>query len=237
MKSHEIVSASAWLAARKELLDKEKAFAHVREELTRARQALPWERVEKPYVFDGPSGELGLADLFDGRSQLIVYHFMFAPNAEGGCKNCSFWADNFNPLVPHLKQRDVTLTAISRAPLAKLQAFQARFGWTFPWVSSGRSDFNFDYQASLRSAEVEAGTAVYNYRTFRGTNLDMPGVSVFYKDDSGAVFHTYSTYARGIEVLNTAYHYLDLTPKGRDEEELPTPMAWVRYRDRYDQSA
>ena len=231
MTEHQVVNAAEWTRARKALLEKEKEFTRARDALSQARRDLPWERVEKSYVFDGPSGPESLADLFDGRSQLIVYHFMFGPDATVGCKSCSFWADNFERNVVHLAHRDVTLVAVSRGPLDKLSAFKKRLGWTFKWVSSGRNDFNFDYNVSFDPSRP--GEATYNYapKTFGGTEL--PGISVFYRDDSGAVFHTYSTYTRGLDMMNAAYHYLDLTPLGRHEEGLPYPMDWVRLRDQY----
>jgi predicted dithiol-disulfide oxidoreductase (DUF899 family) len=231
MTTHTIVSSSEWVRARKALLAKEKEFTQAREALAEARRALPWERVEKRYVFDGERGEETLADLFDGRSQLVVYHFMFGPDATAGCKSCSFWADNFERNVVHLEHRDVTMLAVSRGPLDKLLAFRKRLGWSFKWVSSGRSDFNFDYGVSFDPAR---GEATYNYspKTFGGSEL--PGISVFYKDTDGAIYHTYSTYTRGLDMMNVTYQYLDLVPKGRDETGLSSPQAWVRHRDQYD---
>lgn len=238
MTQHEVTSRAAWLERRRALLDKEKALTLASDELAAARRALPWVRVDEHYVFDAPRGELSLAELFGPRSQLIVYHFMFPPEAEVGCKSCSFWADNWSAALRHLEARDVTLLAVSRAPLAKLEAFKRRLGWTFDWVSSGRSDFNYDFAVSFHDAEREAGRAVYNYAPLPARRpADMPGFSVFYKDPTGAVFHTYSTFGRGIEVANTTYQLLDLVPKGRDETGLPAPMAWVRYHDEYPQSA
>jgi predicted dithiol-disulfide oxidoreductase (DUF899 family) len=234
MKANEVVDAAEWERARKALLAKEKEFGRARDALSEARRALPWQRVEKRYVFDGPAGEVALGDLFQGRSQLVIYHFMFGPNAELGCKSCSFWADNFERNVVHLAHRDVSLAAISRAPLDKLTAFQKRFGWTFPWVSSGKSDFNFDYHVSF---EPGRGDGTYNYAPKTGGMTELPGISVFARDESGALFHTYSTYARGLELMNSAYSFLDLVPKGRDEKELPNPMAWLRLRDTYDERA
>jgi predicted dithiol-disulfide oxidoreductase (DUF899 family) len=234
VEKHPVVSREEWLSARKAFLGKEKEFTRLRDELSRKRRDLPWERVEKNYVFDGPRGQETLADLFDGRSQLVVYHFMFSPDWDEGCPHCSFWADNFNGIDVHLEHRDVTLLAASRAPLPKIDAFKKRMGWTFKWVSSLRSDFNHDYQASFTPEQLRSGTALYNFsRTDPGTT-DREGASVFYKDASGAVFHTYSCYARGIDMLNGAYHFLDLVPKGRDEEGLDSPQAWVRHHDRYD---
>jgi predicted dithiol-disulfide oxidoreductase (DUF899 family) len=232
MNAPRIVNAAEWERERKALLAKEKEFTRARDALSEARRALPWERVEKRYVFDAPSGEVTLPDLFQGRSQLVIYHFMFGPDATAGCKSCSFWADNFERNVIHLAHRDVSLAAVSRGPLEKLMAYQKRLGWTFPWVSSGRCDFNFDYRVSF---EPGRGDETYNYapKTFGGSEL--PGISVFAKDESGALFHTYSTYGRGIDMMNAAYHYLDLVPKGRDEAEAG-PMSWLRTRDQYEAS-
>jgi predicted dithiol-disulfide oxidoreductase (DUF899 family) len=224
-----VVGHDEWLEARKELLAKEKEFTNVRDELTRQRQALPWEAVEKDYVFQGPSGEETLAELFDGRSQLLVYHFMFDPDDEAGCPVCSFWADNFDRIVQHLTHRDVTMIAISRASFPKLAAYKERMGWSFKWVSSFENHFNFDYGASFRPGERDQ--AVYNYGTLAPGDPDREGTSVFAKDESGSVFHTYSAYARGIDLVNTAYNYLDLVPKGRDEDGRG-PF-WVRRHDEY----
>jgi predicted dithiol-disulfide oxidoreductase (DUF899 family) len=232
-KDHTIVSREQWLAARKQLLAGERELTHLQDQLGERRRNLPWVRVEKPYVFEGPAGKAGLAELFAGRSQLVVYHFMFGPEWAAGCKSCSFWADNFNGITSHLAQRDVTLAAISHAPLAKLQAFAQRLGWSFPWYSSFGSDFNYDYQVSLRPEDFAAGKGEYNYAPVREAFEERPGISVFYRDARGAVFHTYSCYARGLEMMNTAYHYLDLVPKGRDEAALSYPMAWVKYHDQY----
>lgn len=233
MQDHPVVSEAEWLAARKELLAQEKAFTRERDALSRKRRALPWRRIEKDYAFEGPSGSLRLADLFDGRSQLIVYHFMFGPDWEAGCKSCSFLADHFNPAVPHLAQRDVTLVAVSRAPLERLQAFRQRMGWSFPWFSSLKSDFNRDLQVSFSEEEIESGRSVYNYRETKFPSTEAPGASVFYRNARGEVFHTYSVYERGLDMFITAYHYLDIVPKGRDEDGLDYTMAWVRLHDEY----
>jgi predicted dithiol-disulfide oxidoreductase (DUF899 family) len=224
-----VVGHEEWLVAREELMAKEKAFTRARDELTAQRQALPWERVEKEYVFDGPGGRETLPELFDGRSQLVVYHFMFDPNDDVGCPICSFWADNFAPIVQHLAHRDVTMIAISRAPFPKIAAYKERMGWDYKWVSSGGNDFNYDFRVSFRAAEQ--GDPVYNYATLEPRNTDREGVSVFARDDRGDVFHTYSTYARGIDLVNTAYNYLDLVPKGRDEDGRGP--YWVRRHDEY----
>jgi len=230
-KKHAIVTNKQWLKARKALLSKEKEFTRLRDKLSRQRRELPWERVEKKYVFDGPGGKESLAELFENRSQLVVYHFMFNPASDEGCKHCSFWADNFNGIVVHLNHRDATLVAISRAPLAKIEPFKKRMGWSFKWLSSAENDFNYDYQASFTPEAIRSGTVFYNYAKQKMDMSDREGVSVFHKDASGAIFHTYSTYARGIDMLNTAYHYLDLLPKGRDEGD--SPQSWVRFHDRY----
>lgn len=233
VSAHPMVSHEAWIAARTALLAREKEFTRLRDELSRERRALPWERVEKTYLFDGPNGGETLADLFERRSQLLVYHFMFAPEWEQGCPGCSFWADGFDGLSVHLRHRDVTFIAISRAPLATIDAFKRRMGWSFKWVSSGGNDFNYDYQVSYTPATLDAGTAVYNYASSRTKSPDLPGVSVFHRGESGDISHTYSTYARGLDPLNPAYQYLDLVPKGRDED-APSPAKWVRHHDRYD---
>jgi predicted dithiol-disulfide oxidoreductase (DUF899 family) len=234
MAEHTIVGNAQWLVARQELLRKEKAFTNARDELSAARRALPWERVAKDYAFETPRGGASLADLFDGRRQLIVYHFMLGPDWEEGCKSCSFWVDNFNGIDVHLKHRDVTLLAVSQAPLAKIEAYRRRMGWSIAWVSSFGSDFNFDYQVSFRPEDVAAGKAVYNYAPTKTTMSELPGISVFFRDEAGTVFHTYSCYSRGLDMLNGAYHYLDLVPKGRDEAGLKHAMEWVRRHDQYE---
>jgi predicted dithiol-disulfide oxidoreductase (DUF899 family) len=232
METHKAVSREQWIEARTRLLAKEKELTRLCDELSRERRELPWVRVTKPYVFDAPNGQETLADLFEGRSQLIVYHFMFGPDWKDGCKSCSFWADNFERNVVHLKQRDVTLIAVSRAPLEKLEAFKARMGWTFKWVSSTGNDFNFDYHVSFKPDELGQGPRYYNYAWAKSSMAELPGISVFYRDADGTIFHTYSCYARGLDMMNAAYHYLDLVPKGRDETG-DHKMAWVRYRDSY----
>jgi predicted dithiol-disulfide oxidoreductase (DUF899 family) len=232
IKGHKIVSRKLWLAARRRLLAKEKTFTKQRDALNRQRRALPWVKVDKTYTFDAPGGPVTLAELFDEKSQLIVYHFMFTPSWEEGCKHCSFWADSFDPAVVHINHRDAAFVAISRASLAKLDRFRARMGWTFRWVSSSGNDFNRDFQASFTPEEVEGGEKIYNFATIAPGMPDREGASVFYKDARGNVFHTYSTFARGIDLLNTAYNYIDLLPKGRDEAD--GPQRWVRYHDRYE---
>ena len=233
MAQHRVVAHDEWVAARKALLEKEKAFTRERDELNRRRRELPWERVEKAYVFDGPDGEETLAGLFAGRSQLVVYHFMFGPDWDEGCKSCSFLADHYAPAVVHLAQRDVTLVTVSRAPLASIEAFRERMGWRFKWVSSLRSDFNRDYQVSFTPEDVAGGEVTYNYAATAFPMTEAPGLSVFCNDRSGGVFHTYSTYARGLDTFIGAYHLLDVAPKGRDEDGLAFSMEWVRHHDRY----
>ena len=230
MTEHAVVAHDAWLAARKELLAKEKEFTHARDQLSRQRRELPWEAVEKEYVFEGARGKQTLAELFDGRSQLVVYHFMFPPEWDEGCPHCSFWADSFDPNVVHLKARDVTLIAVSRAPYTKLAPYRERMGWSFDWVSSFENDFNHDFGVSFTPEQQDA--PVYNFGTLSPGFAEREGVSVFCKD-GGALLHTYSTYARGIDLLNTAYNYLDLMPKGRDEEGRPSQF-WVRRHDEYE---
>jgi len=228
---HQVVSREQWIAARTELLKREKEFTKARDALSRVRRDLPWESVAKEYTFDGPKGKGTLADLFEGRSQLVVYHFMFGPNAKVGCPHCSFWADNFNPIIVHLNQRDVTMVAISRAPLARLEEYKKRMGWSFKWLSSGNSDFNVDFQASFKPEDVKAKKAMYNFVIYNDLEeTEREGISVFHKVD-GKIFHTYSTYARGIDLMNTAYNYLDLVPKGRDEGNRG-PF-WLRRKDEY----
>jgi len=232
VRDHAIVSHDEWLAARIALLEREKEFSRQRDELHRWRSELPWERVPKVYEFDGPDGRETLGDLFEGRRQLIVYHFMFAPEAKEGCAHCSFWAESFDALGAHLHQRDTTFVAVSRAPLAAIDAFKRRMGWKFKWMSSGDGDFNYDLGVSFRPDQRSTRSGVYNYRSGEG-GADREGASVFYKGEDGAIYHTYSAYARGIDLLNVTYNFLDLTPKGRDESRLEGPQAWVRYKDRY----
>ncbi len=230
--THKIVSSDAWLEARKKLLLKEKEFTRLRDQLSQQRRDLPWEAVDKPYLFEGPGGKETLPALFDGRSQLIVYHFMFAPDWDAGCPHCSRWADSFNGITVHLNHRDVTMIAVSRAPYKKLAAYRKRMGWNFKWVSSADTDFNFDFHVSFTADELAKKKALYNFKSQDPDVSEREGVSVFYKDQAGRVFHTYSTYARGIDMLNTDYHYLDLVPKGRDEGDRG-PF-WVRRHDEYD---
>jgi len=233
ISNHPVVSHEEWLSARKAFLAKEKAFSRAREDLARERRSLPWEKVEKRYVFEGPNGRESLADLFGKKSQLVVYHFMFNPEATAGCPHCSFWADHYDGMPVHLAQRDVSFVVISRAGLDTLEAFKKRMGWRFKWVSSGGTDFNYDFQASFRPEDIRAGKAVYNYAPITENMADREGISVFYKDPAGAIYHTYSTYARGIDMVNGTYQFLDLVPKGRDEAQLDFTQAWVRLHDRY----
>ena len=231
-----VVSQAEWLAARKDFLAKEKEFTRLRDELSRQRRELPWEKVEKQYVFDGPKGRESLADLFDGRRQLIVYHFMFGPGWNEGCKSCSYLADHFDGPSIHLANRDVTLAVISHAPIAEIEAFKKRMGWKFHWVSSFANDFNYDYHVSFTPEERATGKVNYNYESTPFPSEEGPGLSVFFKDASGDIFHTYSSYARGLDILVGAYNFLDMAPKGRDEQGLAHTMAWVRHHDNYGQS-
>jgi predicted dithiol-disulfide oxidoreductase (DUF899 family) len=228
-----VVSHAEWLAVRSEFLKKEKEFTRLRDELSRQRRTLPWEKVEKRYEFDSTRGKVTLAELFGGRSQLIVYHFMFGPGWQEGCKSCSYLADHFDGSAIHLANRDTTLAVVSRAPLAEIEAFKRRMGWKFPWVSSFDSDFNFDYHVSFTPEERSSGKVYYNYATGEFPSEEGPGASVFAKDAGGEVFHTYSSYARGLDILVGAYNFLDLVPKGRDEDGLAFTMSWVRHHDRY----
>jgi len=229
-----VVDHQEWVAARKQHLLKEKEFTRLRDELSRQRRELPRERVEKQYVFEGPNGKETLADLFDGRSQLIVYHFMFAPGQKEGCVGCSFVADHIDGATPHINARDIAVVVCSRAPIAQIETFRRRMGWRFKWVSSNRSDFNSDYHVSFTKDDLAKGPTYYNFeKRTSPSEGEAPGLSVFYKDATGEIFHTYSAYARGLEVLDGAYHFIDLAPKGRDEEGLPFPGAWWRHHDRY----
>jgi predicted dithiol-disulfide oxidoreductase (DUF899 family) len=234
MQHNRIVSRDEWLAARKQHLIREKELTRLRDRLSAERRALPWVKVEKSYVFDGPDGKRTLADLFDGRSQLIVQHFMFGPGWEEGCVGCSFGADHVDGARLHFEHRDVTFVAVSRAPLPQLEAFKKRMGWRFTWVSSFGSDFNYDYHVSFTKDDEAKGKVYYNYEIRDFESDELSGLSVFYKDAAGDIFHTYSTYARGDELLSGAYMYLDLVPKGRDEAGLPYPSAWWRHHDKYD---
>jgi len=235
MSNHPVVSSQDWIDARKQLLEKEKEFSRLRDELSRQRRQMPWRRIEKTYVFDTLEGKQTLADLFDGRSQLITYHFMFDPEWDEGCKSCSFIADHFEPSIVHLMHRDVTFVSVSRAPLRKLDAFRRRMAWNFRWVSSLKNDFNQDFHVSFSQEQIDNKQVYYNYRAGETFPVkEAPGVSVFCKDAENSVFHTYSSYARGLDMFITAYHYLDITPKGRDEHDFRYGMEWLRHHDRYD---
>jgi predicted dithiol-disulfide oxidoreductase (DUF899 family) len=234
---HKVVSKNEWLKARRMLLNKEKEFTVLRDQLSQELRNLPWVAVDKEYVFEGPNGKETLSELFDGKSQLIVYHFMFDPSWDAGCPSCSFWADNFNGIIMHLNQRDVTMVAVSKAPYNKLAQYEKRMGWNFKWVSSYDTDFNFDYNVSFRPEEVAKKEGMYNFTIQDPLTTQREGVSVFYKDPAGHIFHTYSAYARGIDMLNVAYHYLDLVPKGRDEANNEFRQFWVRRHDEYGKQA
>jgi predicted dithiol-disulfide oxidoreductase (DUF899 family) len=233
-QEHAIVSREEWIAARKELLKKEKESTRLHDQLSAERRRLPWVKVTENYVFEAPGGKVRLADLFGGRNQLVIYHFMFGPDWQEGCPSCSFVSDHIDGALPHLAARDVTLAAVSRAPLAKIGAFKRRMGWRFNWVSSHGNDFNADFHVSFTEEELAQGKVNYNYTLQEFPSAEAPGLSVFYKDAAGDIFHTYSTYGRGLEALVSTYTILDLAPKGRDEDHLGFPMEWVRYHDRYD---
>ena len=230
---HPVVSRDRWLEQRRQLLAREKELTRFEDQIARERRALPWVKVEKDYVFDTPTGRRGLADLFQGRSQLLVQHFMFAPGWEQGCKSCSFMADHLDGMTAHLAQRDTTLLVISRAPLADLERFRQRMGWQFDWVSSHGSDFNYDFGVSFKPQQLATGKVHYNYTTQPFPHEEAPGISVFLMDDVGDVFHTYSRFGRGVEVMMQTYDMLDLTPLGRDEEP-GEGMGWLRHHDRYE---
>jgi len=231
---HPVVSREQWRAARIALLAREKQLTRLQDEIARERRALPWVRVEKDYVFDTLEGPRTLGELFDGRSQLLVQHFMFAPGWAQGCKSCSFMADHNDGANLHLAQRDVTLIAVSRAPLADIERFRQRMGWKFRWVSSHDTDFNHDFGVNFTPDEMASGQVDYNYQRQRFPHEEAPGISVFFRNAAGEVFHTYSRFGRGVEVMMHTSPLLELTPKGRDEEALDYPMAWVRHHDRYE---
>lgn len=227
--AHKIASNDEeWISARKELLTKEKEFSKLRDELSTARRALPWRKLQTEYEFESSQGKSTLADLFAGKSQLITYHFMYAPGWEDGCKSCSFWADQYDTINLHIGQRDVSLAVISRAPWQDFQSFKERMGWQFNWLSSAANSFNSDFNVSFPDQE----TGFYNYRE-TGVMEELPGLSVFIRDEAGDIFHTYSCYSRGLDPLNATYQMLDLVPNGRDEGDLPFPMAWVNLHDNY----
>jgi predicted dithiol-disulfide oxidoreductase (DUF899 family) len=238
---HRVVSRDRWIAERRALLAREKELTRLCDQIAGERRALPWVRVDKSYVFDAPEGRRTLPELFEGRRQLLVQHFMLAPGWEQGCPSCSFMADHSDGMTVHLANRGVTLVAVSRAPLGEIERFRRRMGWEFRWVSSHGSDFNYDFRVSFTPDELAKGEVPYNYGTWRFPREavpfpsgELPGVSVFYKDDAGEVFHTYSTYGRGVEVMMGTYNLLDLTPKGRDERDVDYKMEWVRHHDRYE---
>jgi len=231
---HRIVSRNEWTAERRALLAREKELTRLRDRIAAERRALPWVRVEKDYRFDTLDGRCTLADLFAGRRQLLVQHFMLAPGWEQGCSGCSFMADHNDGMLPHLAHRDVTLVAVSRAPLADIERFRQRMGWRFRWVSSHGSDFNYDFQVSFTPEDLAKGYLDYNYSTWPHAYEEWPGISIFFRNDANEVFHTYSTYARGTEVMMGTYALLDLMPKGRDEREVEYKMEWLRHHDRYE---
>lgn len=232
--SQRIVNQEEWLQARKEFMAEEKAFTQARDALSAARRQLPKVKVEKNYSFKGPNGEISLNDLFQDKSQLVIYHFMLGPGWEEGCPSCSFWADNYNGTEIHLAHRDIKLAVVSRGPLDKILAYKSRMGWGFDWFSSEGSDFNFDFAVSFTEEQRESGEPNYNFGTIPFSMDEGPGFSVFEKADDGNIYHTYSTYARGLDIFNSAYHIMDMTPKGRDEDELPYTMAWLRRHDQYE---
>jgi predicted dithiol-disulfide oxidoreductase (DUF899 family) len=233
LSNHPVLSAHHWLAERKKLLAREKELTRLSDQIARERRALPWVRLEKNYLFDAPEGRQSLADLFETRSQLLMQHFMFGPGWEEGCKSCSYMADHSDPTLVHLAQRDVAFVVVSSATLPEIERFRKRMGWQFRWVSSHGTDFNRDFAVSFTGDEMTSGEADYNFGS-KPAGEEMPGVSVFYKNDTGEVFHTYSTYGRGVEIMMHTYRLLDLTPKGRDEDNLDATMDWVRHHDRYD---
>jgi predicted dithiol-disulfide oxidoreductase (DUF899 family) len=231
---HRVVTPNDWIAERKTLLAREKELTRLRDQITRERRALPWVRIEKDYVFDTPAGPRRLADLFQGRRQLLVQHFMLGPGWEQGCKSCSFMADHLDGISMHLAQRDIALLAVSRAPLAEIDRFRQRMGWKFTWASSNGNEFNRDFHVSFAPEDRVDGEVYYNYHLTVFPADEAPGISIFFKSDAGEIFHTYSTFGRGVEVMMGAYNLIDLTPKGRDEQDLPQTMAWVRHHDRYE---
>jgi len=232
VREHKVVSHEKWIAARKALLANEKKFSKLRDQLNRQRRELPWEKIEKKYVFEAVGGKETLADLFDGKDQLLVYHFMFGPGWKEGCPHCSFWADHFDSVNFHIGQRDTTFAVISRAPLKEIAPFKKRMGWKFKWVSSFGTDFNFDFNVSFTPEQIKSGVLPYNYGKLKMEIDELQGVSAFYKDSRGDIYHTYSSYSRGIDLMNTTYNFLDLTAKGRDENP-ESSQDWVRHHDEY----
>jgi len=229
---NKIVDTDAWLADRENLLGEEKAFQKARDDLARKRRDLPWRKIGAEYVFDGENGQTSLSELFGDASQLLVYHFMFHPEWDAGCKSCSFWADTYDGSVSHLKARDVSLIAVSRAPLDLLLAYRERMGWSFPWVSSAMNSFNYDFGVSFSPKQIESGTADYNYKKGNARIEELPGISVFARDGD-VVYHTYSTYSRGLDPYSATYQLLDIVPKGRDEDDLSYKQDWIRRHDEY----
>jgi len=232
--NHPVVTPDRWITERKKLLAREKELTHLRDKIAEQRRALPWVRIDKNYVFDTPEGRRTLADLFEGRSQLMVQHFMLGPDWEQGCPSCSFMADHTDGMKIHLEHRDITFVAVSRAPLAEIERFHRRMGWQFKWVSSNGNDFNFDFHVSFTPEERAQGEVYYNFGMTDFPAEEAPGISLFYKNEAGEVFHTYSTFGRGVEVMIGAYNMIDLAPKGRDERDVPNKMEWVRHHDRYE---
>lgn len=233
MAQQKIVTRDEWLSARRTLMSKEKAFTKARDDLSRERQSLPWVKIDADYVFEGTDGPETLSDLFDGRSQLMVYHFMFGADWDEGCPSCSFWADGYNGIIPHLNARDVSLVAISTAPIEKLAAYRQRLGWSFKWLSAAGNTFNQDFGVTFSEEDLAQEDNNYNFGANRFNGPEAPGLSVFAKNEDGGIFHTYSAFARGLDMFNGAYHYLDAVPKGRDEDGLPFTMAWLKRRDSY----
>ncbi len=230
LSDHKVVSQEEWIRASSEFLAKEKEFTKLRDDLSRQRRELPWVRVENDYSFEGSEGRVSLSELFGDRSQLIVYHFMFGPGWTDGCTGCSFVSDHFDGMLQHLKAKNVAFVAVSRAPFAEFQGFKDRMGWNFPWISSADSDFNYDFGVSFRQEDLDRGPVMYNFKVQPIRNDEQPGLSVFYKDAEGNIYHTYSTYERGLDLLIGTYNFLDLLPKGREEQG---PMDWVRHHDQY----
>jgi predicted dithiol-disulfide oxidoreductase (DUF899 family) len=231
-ENRKVVSPKEWLVARKKLLTKEKKFSKLRDQLNLERRKLPWVKIEKDYVFEGPSGKVTLGDLFGGKSQLLIYHFMFGPGWEEGCAHCSFWADHYDSVSHHIGQRDTAFAVISRAPMKEIEPFKKRMGWKFKWVSSFATDFNFDFNVSFTPEQIKSGALPYNYGKIKMKIDELQGVSAFYRDKNGDIYHTYSSYARGIDLMNNTYNFLDLTAKGRDEDPEAS-QNWVRYHDQY----
>jgi predicted dithiol-disulfide oxidoreductase (DUF899 family) len=232
-EAQKIVSRKDWITARKELLEKEKEFTRLRDQLSDRRRQLPWVKIDESYEFEGQGGTVSLSDLFDGRSQLIIYHFMFGPDWDEGCPSCSYIADHFDGAMTHLNHRDVTMVVVSRTPFERLDQYRKRMAWNFRWLSSLGSDFNFDYHVSFTGDDPANDQVYYNYRTGTFPADEAPGISAFYKAENGDAFHTYSCYGRGLDMLLGAYHIMDLTAKGRNEANLPYPMTWVRRHDQY----